>query len=81
MWFGGRIGVSLTHPEINLQVSAAAKLPVADLERDCHLVVLVEGLVEAFAGVSPELDVVCGHGGEPRQRRDQESRRGESHDG
>ena len=58
MWFGGRIGVSLTHPEINLQISAAAKLPVADLERDCHLVILVEGLVEAFALVGLHLDVV-----------------------
>jgi len=58
MWFGGTIRVSLTHPEINLQISAAAKLPVADLERDCHLVVLVEGLVEAFALVGLHLDIV-----------------------
>jgi len=45
-------------PEIDLQVSAAAKLPVADLERDCHLVVLVEGLVEAFALVGLHLNIV-----------------------
>lgn len=70
-----------TYPEIDLQVATASEFPVSDLEGDGHLVILVQGLVEAFAGVSPELDVVCGHGGEPRQRRDQEGRCGESHDG
>lgn len=50
--------LSLTHPEVNLQVAAAAKLAVADLEGDGHLVVLVQGFVEAFALVSLHLDVV-----------------------
>lgn len=48
----------LTYPEVNLQVSTAAKLPVADLEGNRHLVVLVQGLVEAFALVGLHLDVM-----------------------
>jgi hypothetical protein len=49
-----------THPEVNVQVSATAKLAVADLEGDGHLVVGVQLLVEAFARVGSELDVVGG---------------------
>jgi hypothetical protein len=56
--FDGGSRESLTHPEVNFEISAATKLPVADLEGDCHLVVLVEGLVEAFALVGLHLDVV-----------------------
>jgi hypothetical protein len=49
-----------TDPEIDLQVSAPAKLSVADLEGDRHLVVLVQLLVEAFSRVRLHLDVVGG---------------------
>lgn len=49
----------LTYPEVNLQVSATAKLSVADLKRNRHLVVLVQRFMETFALVSLHLDVVC----------------------
>lgn len=48
-----------TYPEVNLQISCAAKLPVPDLEGHGHLVILVEGLVEALPAVGRQLDVVC----------------------
>lgn len=47
-----------THPEVNVQVAATAKFAVADLEGHGHLVVGMELLVEAFARVGLELDVV-----------------------
>jgi hypothetical protein len=47
-----------TNPKVYVQVSTAAKLAVADLESDCHLVVRVQLLVEAFARVRLELNVV-----------------------
>ena len=56
-----------SYPEINLQIPASSKLPVANLERDCHLVVLVQRLVEAFALVRLHLDVV--RGGEAEEAR------------
>lgn len=37
--------------------------------------------METFARVRLELDVVCGHGGDPSQRRDEERGGGESHRG
>lgn len=46
------------YPKVNVQVAGAAKLAVADLEGDGHTVVSVELLVEAFAAVGGELDVV-----------------------
>ena len=51
-------GRNRTHPKINLQIPRAAKLPVPDLERDRHLIVLVQDLVVAFLGVSAHLNVV-----------------------
>lgn len=50
--------MKLTHPKVNLQVATAAKFSVADLKGHGHLVVLVEGFVEAFALVGLHLDVV-----------------------
>lgn len=50
--------MGLTYPEVDLDVTTAAEFPVADLESNGHLVIGVEGLVEAFARVSPQLDVV-----------------------
>ena len=47
------------YPEIDVKVAGAAELPVADLESDGHLVILVEGLVEALPAVGWQLDVVC----------------------
>lgn len=38
-----------TYPEINLEVPAPSKFPVADLERNSHLIILVQCLVEAFS--------------------------------
>lgn len=48
----------MTDPEVDLEVSGAAKLPVADLEGDGHAVIALEGLVEALATVGGEVDVV-----------------------
>ena len=39
------------YPEIYLEVAASAKLPIADLEGDGHLVIFVEDLVKALSGV------------------------------
>ena len=39
----------------------------------------MQGFVEAFSGVSLELNGVCGRGGEPPQRGNQESCSGEAH--
>jgi hypothetical protein len=50
--------VRLTHPKVNFQIAAAAKLPVADLEGHRHLVILVQRLVEAFALVGLHLDIM-----------------------
>jgi len=41
----------------------------------------VQGLVEAFTGVSLELDGVCGRGGQPPQSGDEEGSSGEAHFG
>jgi len=48
------------YPEINVQISAAAELAVADLEGHGHFIVGVELFVEALAHVRFELDVVGG---------------------
>jgi hypothetical protein len=47
-----------TYPEINFEIATASKFPVANLEGHGHFVVLVKGLVEAFALVRFHLDVV-----------------------
>jgi hypothetical protein len=76
---GRRRAVRQTYPEVNFEVSTSSKLPVADLEGNGHQIILVQGLVEAFAGVSFELDGVCGRGGGPPQRGDEEGSGGEAH--
>jgi hypothetical protein len=70
----------ITHPEINLQVPAASKLAVADLERDRHLVVLVQGLVEALALVGLHLDVVRGRERDEAARCSEDGEGREQHD-
>ena len=60
---GGRSGKERwsgnTNPEVNVQRAAVrAGLPVAHLEGDGHLVVLVQLLVEAFPRVRAQVDVV-----------------------
>lgn len=63
-----------SYPEVNVEVACAAKLAVADLEGDGHLVVLVEALVEALDATGRQHDVVRHHsleghgGGEERPR-------------
>jgi len=47
-----------TYPELNIQITASPKLPVSDLERDRHLVVLVQCFVETLARMRLHLDVV-----------------------
>lgn len=53
-----------TYPEVNVEVSGAAELPVANLEGHGHLVIAAELLVKTFAAVGRELDVVTKHGRE-----------------
>ena len=67
------------YPEIDVQVSAAAKFPVADLEGHRHLVVLVQLLVEAFALVRFHLNVVRRRQGEQAARRCEETKWREEH--
>jgi hypothetical protein len=57
-----RIGKSLrqeTYPKVNVEVSTTTELAIADLEGDGHSVIRVQLLVEAFARVCLQLDVVC----------------------
>lgn len=60
-----------THPEIDVEVTGAAKLAVADLEGHRHLVIAMEVLVEAFAAVGGKDDVVSGGGAEQAGREQQ----------
>ena len=46
------------YPEVDVKVSTATKLAVADLEGDGHPVVGVKHFVETLARVSPQLHVV-----------------------
>ena len=48
----------LSYPKVNLQIPTAGKLTVADLEGDGHLVVSVQGLVEALAGMCFHLNIM-----------------------
>lgn len=48
----------MTYPEINVQIATASKFSVAHLKCDRHLVILVQRLVEALAGVCSHLNVV-----------------------
>lgn len=61
------------YPEVNVEVAGAAKLAVADLEGDGHLVAAVEVLVEALAAVGGELDVVGGGGAQQHAGRQQQT--------
>ena len=56
-----------THPKVNLQIPSAAKLPVPNLKCDRHLIIPVEGLVEAFSLMGAHLDVVSEGSGEKAQ--------------
>ena len=56
-----------THPEVNLQVPRTAKLSVSNLECDCHLIILVKDLVEAFSLMGAHLNVVRERAGEEAQ--------------
>lgn len=47
-----------SYPEVDVEVPAAAKLPITCLEGDGHAVILVQFLVEAFPRVRPEEDVM-----------------------
>lgn len=67
------------YPEINVQVSAAAEFPVADLEGHRHLVVLVQLLVEALALVRFHLDIMRRRQGEQAARRCEEAKWREEH--
>jgi hypothetical protein len=52
-------GQHKTYPEINVEISTATKLAIADLEGDGHSIIRVQLLVETFARVCLELNVVC----------------------
>jgi hypothetical protein len=60
-------------PKVNVQVAGAAKLAVADLVRDRHDVVLVQGLVETLGAVGGQDNVVGGDGLEGSPGREQDS--------
>ena len=47
-----------SYPEINIEIPSTSKLPIANLEGHRHLVILAQRLVEAFAAVSGQADVV-----------------------
>ena len=46
------------YPKVDIEVAAASKFPISNLECNCHLVILVEFLMEAFSRVGAHLDVV-----------------------
>lgn len=51
-----------SYPEVNVEVACTAKLAVAHLESDGHLVVLAQALVEALDASGWQHDVVRHHG-------------------
>jgi hypothetical protein len=58
----GRVELEkLAYPKVDIQVSGTAKFSIADLEGDGHLVLIVKLLVETFAAMGRELDVVAQH--------------------
>lgn len=57
-WQGG----GGAYPKVNVEVAGAAKLAVADLVGDAHLVIPVEGLVEALEAMGGQDNVVSGGG-------------------
>ena len=58
--------MSPSYPEINVEIASTAKLAVANLERHSHNVILVQFLVETFASVGRQDDVVSGNDLESR---------------
>lgn len=58
-----------------MQVSCAAKLSIANLECDRHLIILVQHLVETFSAVGRQLDVMRNSSSKQTGRR-QKYRRG-----
>jgi hypothetical protein len=78
-WSLDEVRQCTAHPEINLQIPASAKLAVADLEGNRHLVVLVQRLVEAFALVRLHLDVVRGGERDEAARGSEDGERGKQH--
>jgi hypothetical protein len=59
-----KVCLLMTYPEINVKVSTATEFAIANLEGDGHSVIRVQLLVEAFARVCLQLDVVCRADGE-----------------
>lgn len=56
-----------TNPKVNLQIPRTTKFPVSNLESDCHLIIPLQDLVEAFSLMGAHLDVVRDGGGEEAQ--------------
>ena len=56
------LALTVTYPEVNVEVASTAKLAVANLVGDSHLVVTVKLLEEALAAVGGQLDVVGSDG-------------------
>lgn len=44
------------YPKVDFKVPSTAKLSVAHLEGDSHLIIAVEGLMEAFSAMRAEED-------------------------
>jgi len=57
--------MELIYPEVKLQIPTSTELPIADLERDSHFVILMQLLVETFSWMRLHLNVVGG--GETQQ--------------
>lgn len=70
-----------SYPKVNIEVASAAKLAVADLEGDGHLVIAVQRLVEALAAVGGQLDVVGESRVDEASCEEQLGDRREDHDG
>jgi hypothetical protein len=49
-----------TYPEIDVEVSGPTKLPITDLERDCHSIISMKLFKETFFRVRAELNIMCG---------------------
>ena len=48
----------VAYPEVYFEISRRSKLSISNLERDRHLVILMQLFVEAFPSVCRELDIV-----------------------
>lgn len=69
----------LTYPKVYVQVAGRPKFPIADLVGHCHLVILVQGLVEAFPAVGWELDIMRSRGRQQAGRQQKSGGRGHEH--